>query len=126
VRTVDPTPMLVEFTGGDERPLRAIVSGEVDFASAPSMQARIIAACERHEARSLILDLAGVEFMDSSGLRVILHLHRELNEGSGSLVLFGPTSEVRNILSLTGLDQHLTVATSLEDAERMIDEQEQP
>jgi anti-anti-sigma factor len=112
--------MLVEFAGGQGEPLRAIVSGEIDFASAPSLQARIVAACERHHAHSLILDLAGVEFMDSSGLRVILHLQRELTSDSGRLVLLSPTHEVRNILTLTGLDQHLAVAPTIEQAEKLL------
>jgi anti-sigma B factor antagonist len=117
VETIIPTPLTLEFQAGDGRPLRAIVSGEIDFASAPSMQARIIGACEQRHARRLILDLTGVHFMDSSGLRVLLHLQRELAGDEGGLVLFGPTEEVRKLLTLTGLDQHLTVSDSLEQAE---------
>jgi len=120
VRQVDPTPIFLEFDGGSGVSLRAIVSGEIDFASAPSMQARIIGACERERTRSLILDLTAVEFMDSSGLRVILHLQRELSGDRGALVLFGLTDEVRKILKLTGLDQHLAVADTLEQAEALL------
>jgi anti-sigma B factor antagonist len=116
-----PTPLLLEFDGGDgDRPLRAIVSGEIDFASAPAMQARITAARAQRQAGSLILDLTAVEFMDSSGLRVILHLQRELTGAGGRLVLFGPTAEVRNTFTLTGLDRHLTVADTLEQAEALL------
>jgi anti-sigma B factor antagonist len=122
VRPADPPPLLLEFEARDGDALRAIVSGEIDFASAPSMQARIIAACEREGAHSLILDLSAVEFMDSSGLRVILHLQRELSSERGAMVLFGPTEEVRKILRLTGLDQHLTVAATLTQAEVLLQE----
>ncbi len=117
MRPVDPTPLSLEFDTDPATALRVIVSGEIDFASAPSMQARLIAACERERSRSLILDLTAVEFMDSSGLRVLLHLQRELSGDHGALVLLGPTEEVRKILKLTGLDQHLAVAATLEQAQ---------
>jgi anti-anti-sigma factor len=120
VRPADPTPLSLEFDTADAAALRAIVSGEIDFASAPSMQARVIAACERERATSLILDLEAVEFMDSSGLRVLLHLQRELSADDGALVLLGPTEEVRKILKLTGLDQHLAVAGTLEQAQTLL------
>jgi anti-anti-sigma factor len=122
VRPLDPTPLSLEFDTDQETALRAIVSGEIDFASAPSMQARLIAACERERSSNLILDLAAVEFMDSSGLRVLLHLQRELSGDHGALVLLGPTDEVRKILKLTGLDQHLAVAGTLEQAQSTLAE----
>jgi anti-sigma B factor antagonist len=122
VRPVDPTPLSLEFDAGDPAALRAIVSGEIDFASAPAMQARVIAACERERSNSLILDLTAVEFMDSSGLRVLLHLQRELSEDRGALVLLGPTAEVYKILKLTGLDQHLALASTLEQAQQLLTE----
>ncbi len=120
MRQVDPTPLSLEFDTEDASALRVVVSGEIDFASAPAMQARLIAACERERSNSLILDLAAVEFMDSSGLRVLLHLQRELTGEQGALVLLGPTEEVRKILKLTGLDQHLAVAGTLDQAQALL------
>jgi anti-sigma B factor antagonist len=122
VRPVDPTPLSLEFDTDHAPTLRVVVSGEIDFASAPSMQARVIGACERERSNKLILDLTAVEFMDSSGLRVLLHLQRELSSDHGALVLLGPTEEVRKILKLTGLDQHLALAGSLEQAQSTLAE----
>jgi anti-sigma B factor antagonist len=122
VNPTDPTPLSLEFDSDRTTALRAIVSGEIDFASAPSMQARLIAACEREHSSSLILDLTAVEFMDSSGLRVLLHLQRELSADRGALVLLGPTEEVRKILKLTGLDQHLAVTDTLDQAQTTLSE----
>lgn len=116
MRPADPTPLSLEFDTDRAAGLRVIVSGEIDFASAPSMQARLTAACEREHSNSLILDLAAVDFMDSSGLRVLLHLQRELSGNRGALVLLNPTEEVGKILKLTGLDQHLAVAGTLDQA----------
>jgi anti-anti-sigma factor len=115
---VGPAPLALEFEGGDGRPLRAIVSGEIDFAGAPSMQAQIISACAQHDAHLLVLDLSDVRFMDSSGLRVVLHMQRELaDERDGGLVLLGATEPIRKLLKLTGLERHLRVLDTLERAE---------
>ncbi len=119
-RPPDPPPLLLELLGEDGGCLRAIVAGEIDFANATSLQARISAACAERGAHGLILDLTGVEFMDSSGLRAILHLQRELAGGRGGLVLLDPTPQVRGILTLTGLDRQLPAADTLEQAEALL------
>jgi anti-anti-sigma factor len=110
----------VRFEGGEDAPLRAVLAGEIDFASSSSMQARIASALERHRAKALILDLSEVHFMDSSGLRAIVQIQRELSESDGGMVLFDPTAQVRRILALTGLDQHLQVADGVDEAERLL------
>jgi anti-anti-sigma factor len=119
-RPSDPQPPLLELLGGDGECLRAVVAGEIDFANASVLQTRISQACTERGARALILDLAGVEFMDSSGLRAILHLQRELADGRGGLVLLDPTAPVRGILTLTGLDRQLPAADTLEQAEALL------
>lgn len=113
----------MEFEGGDGRPLRAIVIGEIDFAGAPSMQAQITAACARHEEHRLVLDLSAVQFMDSSGLRAVLHVQRELTElPDGGMVILDATAPVRKLLKLTGLERHLPVFDALEQAETALTE----
>lgn len=112
-----PAPLRVEFEGGEGMPLRAIISGEIDYAGSFSMQVRIAAACTRRRARGLIVDLAGAEFMGSSGLGAILNLQREPAAQIGGMALSAPTAEVRRILKLTGLERRLIVVDTLEEAE---------
>jgi anti-sigma B factor antagonist len=112
-----PPPLRLEFEGDEGMPLRAIVSGEIDYAGAFSMQVRIAAACRRHRSRGLIVDLAGAAFISSSGLGAIVNLQREPAVQSGGMVLSGPTAEVRRVLKLTGLEQRLIVTDTLEEAE---------
>ncbi len=100
--------------------MRAIVSGEVDMAVAPALQERVTAARHEHNSSHVILDLAGVEFIDSSGLRAVLHLHRELADEGGALVLLHPSEDVQHVLSLTGLDQHLKVASDPDQASALL------
>jgi anti-sigma B factor antagonist len=119
----DSLRLAVRFEGGDERrgaPLRAIVSGEVDIATASVMQDQIKEARDAGGASNLVLDLAEVQFMDSSGLRVIVQLHQQLAAEHGALVLVGARGDVQNVLALTGLDRHLAIASTLEEANELL------
>lgn len=49
------------------------------------------------------LDLDGIEFIDSSGLRVIVNSHQRLDDGGRHLILRSPSASVRRLLELTGL-----------------------
>jgi anti-sigma B factor antagonist len=125
VETAGLTPLTLEFEGGDGRPLRAIVVGEIDFAGAPSMQAQIASACARRDEHRVVLDLSAVQFMDSSGLRAVLHTQRALaDEPDGGMVILGATEPVRKLLKLTGLERHLRVFDTLEQAETALAEGE--
>jgi anti-anti-sigma factor len=84
------------------------VRGDVDLATAPQLEA----ACRR--AGALALDLSGVRFMDSSGLRSLFRL-RGRND---SLVLVAPSAVVRRLLALTSLTDTFPMIDSLEDLEQ--------
>lgn len=115
-RAAIPSPLRVQFEGGEGMPLQATVSGEIDYANAFSMQARIATACKRRRARGLIVDLAGVEFMSSSGLDAILSLRREPACQRGGLAISCPSGAVLGILERTGLDRCLIVVDTVEKA----------
>jgi anti-sigma B factor antagonist len=119
-RAAVPPPLRLEFEGGEGLPLRAIVSGEVDYAKAFSMQVRVAAACRRRRARGLIVDLSQVEFLSSSGLAAILNLRREPACLRGGMALCGATDEVGRILRLTGMEERLPVVDTPEEAEILL------
>ena len=119
-RPPQPPPSRLEFVAAGADCLRAVLSGEIDFANATSLQARILAACAERGVRMLIVDMAGVEFMDSSGLRALLHLQRELEDRGGGLALLGPTQQVRGILTLTGLDGQLQAVDTPAQAQALL------
>jgi anti-anti-sigma factor len=50
------------------------VSGELDLAGAPDLEAEL-QAVEASDARTIMLDLAGLQFIDSTGLRLLLTAH---------------------------------------------------
>jgi anti-anti-sigma factor len=108
------TRALDDPAGGDG-PTRALVTvaGEIDLETAAELGDQALAALQDLSVH-LVLDLGGVTFMDSTGLKVLLAAAHRADLAGGSLVLVAPTRAVRRILALTGLDQSFTTADDLE------------
>lgn len=86
----------------------------MDIYTAGKLREAVNAAVEAGQFK-VAVDLAGMEFMDSSGLGVLIASLKRLKEHQGELVLVGPRDQMRRILSLTGLDKILTIRSSLDE-----------
>ena len=102
--SLDSTPsfdVVVERRGGR---LLASPAGELDLATAP----QLIAALRAHDdCERLVIDLRGLDFMDSSGLRLLVSEHARAREGGYELQLVRGGPEVSRLLRLTRLDERL-------------------
>ena len=81
------------------------LSGELDAHTAPLLADRL-AELPDGDA-DVVLDIARVEFMDSSGLRVVIDAHQRALDAGRRLVLRHPTSAVQRLLEISGLSDHL-------------------
>jgi len=79
-----------------------VVTGEVDLYSAPTLEAVIDGAVAGGEG-NVVIDLAGVRFMDSAGLNIIIRCYKPLDEQGRLLVLRSPQETVRRTLELGGI-----------------------
>ena len=87
------------------------VSGELDLASSPSLE-RELERGAAAKAELVIVDLRELEFMDSTGLSVLVRAHQRAGEyGQRFAVVKGP-QQVQRLLSLTGVADRLTLADS--------------
>ena len=104
-----PTPMSVEIVS---RPNSTTVkvTGDVDIDSKARLEAAMLQPGVA--PRNLILDLSGVTFIDSLGLRLLLEVHHGCQMRSGSLLVAAPSDAVRRVFELTKLDEVLTVIDS--------------
>lgn len=91
------------------------VEGEVDLSNASTLRDRVIDQVQQGNYR-LAVDLEGVEFMDSSGLAVLISGLRRTKEHDGSLILVSPTASVKRVLTITGLDKVFDIIDSIEKA----------
>jgi anti-sigma B factor antagonist len=95
---------------------RAVISvgGEVDLETASQLGEHALDAV-RDVSPHVALDLTGVTFMDSTGLKVLLSIQRRADLAGGSFAVAGATRSVRKILALTGLDQTFALYDSLDE-----------
>ena len=85
-----------------------VARGEVDVQTAVVVKQAVDRALSSG-ATKLYLDLAGVTFIDSSGLGAILGRHRLVTQAGGLLALVAPTEATRRLLVATRLDQVLDI-----------------
>jgi anti-sigma B factor antagonist len=78
------------------------VEGEIDLETAPAFDAEIRRIIEAQPERVLI-DLAGVEFIDSTGLSALIRADQGATAAGQQLSLRGGSSQVRRLFELTGL-----------------------
>jgi anti-sigma B factor antagonist len=92
------------------------VAGEVDVFTAPKLREHIIDLVGQGKTR-IVVNLERVEFMDSTGLGVLVGGLKRIKEQDGALALAAPTPPVMRLLTITGLTQvfavHETVDTAL-------------
>ncbi len=68
-------------------------------------------------AGDVVIDLSGVGFVDSSGLRVLVEAHQRAEAEARRLVLTGSSRQMLRLLEISGLMQYLHVQPSTEDIE---------
>ena len=97
----------IELNGDRTARLR----GELDVGAYDAATAA--AAPLFHADGDVTLDLSDLSFIDSSGIRLFIRLHKAL-DGRGQLILAGPTSHVASILDIAGLPE---IGVRIENAE---------
>lgn len=99
-----------------QEPDRVVVGlvGELDMASAPLLQAAIESE-ELNSTLPLVLDLRGLQFIDSTGLRVILAVRKMCAERGQELAVTHGSQQVERLLAVTGVAEHLRTIESLEE-----------
>jgi anti-sigma B factor antagonist len=91
------------------------VGGEVDMTSAPTLRDHLLDHIGLGES-CVVVDLSGVEFMDSTGLSALVVAYRQAGEIGSSVVVAGAQPAVRRVLEITQLDVLLEHQDDVADA----------
>ena len=89
------------INSGDK--LTVLLSGELDHHSFKKIRPTIDAQIEEHTPKLIILDFGGVNFMDSSGIGLILGRKRIAESFGGRVMLQNITGYVEKLINLAGL-----------------------
>jgi anti-anti-sigma factor len=92
--------------------LTVAVSGEVDLSTARELENAILAAVQADGVTEVRVDLSGVEFLDSSGIALLLRGRRAADDQRVRYRVTGAHGIARQILEITGVWTHLTGESS--------------
>ena len=93
-------------TSSEGSTLTIAVSGRVDTVTAPELEAGL----KFGDAASVVLDLAGVPYMSSAGLRLLLTAHKTMVAKGGELKIVNVQPAVGEVLAVTGFADILNIA----------------
>ena len=81
------------------------LSGELDHSAATRIRGELDGLIDETGARRLVFDLNGLEFMDSSGIGLIIGRYKRMARRGGSVAVLGPGARVDQIFKMAGLYQ---------------------
>jgi len=88
------------------------IEGEIDLACSPELRA-LLHAFAKKKSRALLLDFAGVSYVDSSGMATLVEYVRLAQKFAGKLGLIHLSDRVRTIFDLVRLTEFLPIYPSL-------------
>ncbi len=91
-----------------------VLRGELDVLDAASLAAALTTVAAREP--EFIVDLAGLEFIDSSGVAALVLVRQQARQAGGDLLLAAPQGEVMRFLTITRLIDAFSVHASVEQA----------
>ncbi|HTJ36691.1 MAG TPA: STAS domain-containing protein [Dactylosporangium sp.] len=89
-------------------------AGALDVSTAPELHTLLHRTLDDGATR-LVLDLSGVDFIDSTALRTLVSVHKRLRD-SGGFAIVCPHARIRRIFDLTALDRVLILTDTVDEA----------
>lgn len=93
--------------------------GTLDIMGVNEIETKFAGYCSGENAKVLV-DLSGVDFMASIGIRLLTTNAKSLLSRSGRMVLLNPTSSVREVLDMTGIPDIIPMYDQFESAEAVL------
>lgn len=104
--------LLVRTSPAQVSPTLVTIAGELDIASVPALRRHLHALPDR----STVLELSGVRLLSAAGVTEVVDLRDRLARAGARLALAAAPPRVRRILAITGLDDTIVLADTVDDA----------
>ena len=91
------------------------VRGEVDIATAPQLREKLVELASQG-AQKVVVDLEGVDFLDSTGLGVLIGGMKRLRGLDGDLTLVCTQPRILKVFEITGLNRAFTIHETIDAA----------
>ena len=101
--------IISNVTDTDNGILYVKLSGDIDHHSAKSVRDSVDNLIRNNHPAQLELDLSAIEFMDSSGLGLVLGRYKKQTDMGGTMKIINPTKRVTQILQLAGVEKIIKI-----------------
>jgi anti-sigma B factor antagonist len=105
--SVEPVPLVTRVEVDAEGQAVVYVEGDIDLATANALREALVKALEK--SATVVVDVGGAGFIDSTGLNAFVRGHREAEQAGGSLRLRRPSPMLRRLLEITALESVLLI-----------------
>ena len=95
------------------------LAGRLDITGTGEIETKFTGHCAGDNVR-VVVDLSGVDYLASIGIRLLMTVVKSLNSRNGKMVLLNPTPDVRNVLEITGVPSVIPVYSQMESAEAVL------
>lgn len=89
------------------------VAGEIDAFTSPQLKEKLMPLCQ--DSRVVYLDLTQVDYIDSTGLGVLIGAYKSLRAASGRFVIRGVSPRLERLFRITGLNEIIEIEGTQED-----------
>ena len=95
----------------DGKTLTVVLNGELDHHNAVKFRTRIDGLIESKKPKTLVLDVGQIDFMDSSGLGLIMGRYHNVQAYGGNLIIRNPSEAILKICRLSGIGRFVKIET---------------
>lgn len=107
--------MQIHFSIQD-RNLIVKIEGEIDHHTSVEIREKVDREYRRKRARNIIFDFSNIQFMDSSGIGVLMGRYRNVMILGGNVALYGVGDQVDRVLSISGIYKIIRNYDSMDEA----------
>jgi anti-sigma B factor antagonist len=104
-----PPPFRIEIADNGAGEVRIRPVGELDMSTTPELEAAMAGAVK--DGRNLVVDLSGLEFMDSTGLTLLTRWSLGAERDGFALALVAGNDRIQRLFEITGLITHFKFVT---------------
>jgi anti-anti-sigma factor len=95
------------------------LTGKLDIIGTGEIETKFAGYCSGANVR-MIVDMSGVDFLSSIGIRLLTMNAKSLASRKGKMVILNPTAEVQRVLEITGIPAIIPIYSQLESAETIL------
>lgn len=106
---------------GEKRMLLVRLTGELDHHSAAKIKEEADGKLCTTNAVNIVFDFSELNFMDSSGIGMLMGRYKKVRTLGGKVIAFGVNAQILRIMEMSGIDKIIKLAPNFEKAVRLLD-----